>query len=215
MIIIYFLLLLILFIFISPLLFGGAFFYLAKLGFDFLEISSSSAILLIVLMIIGSFINIPLGKKRMVQVEERSFFGLSRRLVWRAQGISLNVGGLIIPLLIVGYFLSYTPQDAVIITSIVVSFFSFVGAKFVQKKGILVSIFLPILFSAFFAIILAPEYAPQVAFSSGVLGVLIGADLLRMPFIMNRSGGVMCVGGAGIFDGIFLTGILAALIASL
>jgi uncharacterized membrane protein len=214
MAIIYLFIFLITLLLLAPLLLGGTFVYLAKAGFDLLNFSSSASLLMIVVIIIGSFINIPLGGRRMVRVEETRFFGLVRRDVWRTQGLSLNVGGVIIPLLIVGYFLSYIPQEAVVVTTIVVSFFSFMGAKFVKERGILISMFLPVLFAVFFSLLLAPDHAPQVAFSSGVLGVLIGADLLRIPFILNRSGGVMCVGGGGIFDGIFLVGIISALVVS-
>ncbi|MCH7552064.1 DUF1614 domain-containing protein, partial [Patescibacteria group bacterium] len=47
------------------------------------------------------------------------------------------------------------------------------------------------------------------------LGVLIGADLLRLPKVMKGEVGIMSIGGAGVFDGIFLVGIVAALLAGL
>jgi hypothetical protein len=46
----------------------------------------------------------------------------------------------------------------------------------------------------------------------GVLGVLIGADLLRFKDIRNL-GPIASIGGAGTFDGVFVTGLLASLLA--
>ncbi len=202
-------------IILLPLFTTLIFFYLAKAGFTFLEFSSEAALFILFLIFITSFINIPLGKKRMVQVVEPRFLGLFQRKVWRIQGVSLNVGGALIPLLIVGYFLSRIPLEPLIITTGVVSFFSFLGARFIKEKGVMISMILPVLFATFFAVLLAPEHAAQVAFSAGVLGVLIGADLFHLPWILKKSGGAVSIGGAGIFDGIFLVGIASALLTTI
>ena len=61
--------------------------------------------------------------------------------------------------------------------------------------------------------ILDPEHAAHLAYISGVLGVLIGADMLRLNTIAALGTPVAAIGGAGTFDGIFLTGIIAALLA--
>jgi uncharacterized membrane protein len=47
------------------------------------------------------------------------------------------------------------------------------------------------------------------------LGTLIGADLSNLGRISEGGTSVASIGGAGKFDGIFLTGIVAVLIASL
>ena len=52
-----------------------------------------------------------------------------------------------------------------------------------------------------------------VAFVAGVAGPLIGADLLNLRRISGLSIGVLSIGGAGTFDGIVLSGVLAALLA--
>jgi len=54
---------------------------------------------------------------------------------------------------------------------------------------------------------------PAVAYISGVLGVFIGADLLNLKQLSKVGRGVMSIGGAGVFDGIYLVGIIAVLIA--
>jgi len=61
--------------------------------------------------------------------------------------------------------------------------------------------------------ILNSEHAAHLAFISGVFGVLIGADILRLNNIAAFGTPVAAIGGAGTFDGIFMTGIIAALLA--
>jgi uncharacterized membrane protein len=53
----------------------------------------------------------------------------------------------------------------------------------------------------------------MVAYISGTLGVLIGADLLHLRHLAALRSPVVSIGGAGTFDGIFLTGIIAVLLA--
>ncbi len=211
----YLFLVLVAFIILSPILVAFLFVYLTKTGFNFLEFSSITALVVLLLMLVASFINIPLSKKKVVEVVDPRFSGFFYRTAQRTQGVSINVGGALIPLLIVGYFLPQLPHEPLIITTGVVAFFAFLGARFVEAKGVMISMILPVLFAAFFAVLLAPEYAAQVAFSSGVLGVLIGADLLYLPWILKKSGGNLSIGGAGIFDGIFLVGIASALLTAI
>jgi uncharacterized membrane protein len=62
--------------------------------------------------------------------------------------------------------------------------------------------------------LLAQIYAPVIAYVSGTLGTLIGADLLHLRQISKLNAPVVSIGGAGTFDGIFLTGILAVLLST-
>jgi uncharacterized membrane protein len=66
---------------------------------------------------------------------------------------------------------------------------------------------------AFSAIMMFPDFAPPVAFAAGALGPLIGADLLRLGQINRISTGVASIGGAGTFDGIVLSALVATLLA--
>ncbi len=62
------------------------------------------------------------------------------------------------------------------------------------------------------AIVIAPSQAPSVAFAGGILGTLIGADVLHLKEIERMSPGVLSIGGAGVFDGIALCGLFALLL---
>jgi uncharacterized membrane protein len=76
--------------------------------------------------------------------------------------------------------------------------------------GIVVPGLVPALVAALSALILAPEQAPPVAFIAGVLGPLVGADLLHLQDVSKLGSGVISIGGAGTFDGIVLSGVVAA-----
>ncbi len=51
--------------------------------------------------------------------------------------------------------------------------------------------------------------------AGGSLGVLIGADLLNLGKLQGLGAPVASIGGAGTFDGIFVTGLIAVLLAGL
>ena len=74
-------------------------------------------------------------------------------------------------------------------------------------------IFIAPISAAIVAILLEPEFSAPLAYISGTLGVVIGADLLRVGNIRDMGVPVASIGGAGTFDGIFITGIVAVLLA--
>jgi uncharacterized membrane protein len=61
--------------------------------------------------------------------------------------------------------------------------------------------------------IFAPGDAAPVAYVAGVAGPLIGADLLHLSEIEESAVGMASIGGAGTFDCIVLSGIVAAYLA--
>ena len=65
------------------------------------------------------------------------------------------------------------------------------------------------------ALALSRRFAAPIAYIGGSLGVLIGADLLNLGQLRSLGASVASIGGAGTFDGIFLTGVIAVLLASL
>jgi len=81
--------------------------------------------------------------------------------------------------------------------------------------GIAVPVFWPALITAVVALVLSRENAAPLAYIAGSLGTLIGADLTNLDKVRGLGAPVASIGGAGTFDGIFLTGILAVLLASL
>jgi uncharacterized membrane protein len=85
----------------------------------------------------------------------------------------------------------------------------------VPGVGIAVPVFVPPVATALVALLLARENAAALAYVSGSLGTLIGADLLNLDAVRGLGAPVASIGGAGTFDGIFLTGIMAVLLAGI
>jgi uncharacterized membrane protein len=88
-------------------------------------------------------------------------------------------------------------------------------AQPIPGLGIAVPVFVPALATAATALLLSRRHAPSLAYIGGSCGTLIGADLLNLDKLQGLGAPVASIGGAGTFDGVFLTGVLAVLIASL
>jgi uncharacterized membrane protein len=85
----------------------------------------------------------------------------------------------------------------------------------VPRLGIAVPVFLPAVVTAVVALQLSRGNAAPLAYIAGSMGTLIGADLTNLDKIGGLGAPVASIGGAGTFDGIFLTGIVAVLLAGL
>jgi len=88
-------------------------------------------------------------------------------------------------------------------------------AQPVAGVGIALPVFVPPASAAIVALLLSRCYAAPLAYIGGSMGTLIGADLLNLHKVQGLGAPVASIGGAGTFDGIFLTGILAVLLASM
>jgi uncharacterized membrane protein len=201
-----------LFILFLPILFLLVFFHIVTLGFEKLGLSPETTILVLLLMLLGSAINIPLTKRKMVYVSEPSFFGFFKAPKLKASGIAINFGGAVIPIILSIYFLNKVPLEPVLTATFLMILVSKILSRPVPGRGIVISAFIPPLFAVLFAIALAPEFAAPCAFVSGVLGTLIGADILNLHKARKLGPGLLSIGGAGVFDGIFLVGIISALL---
>jgi uncharacterized membrane protein len=177
------------------------------------------AVLLVTLL--GSFVNIPVAElppEKVLSNQVVRFFGMEYVVPqvqeWPRTIIAVNVGGALVPTLLSLYLLVkrrlFGPGLlAVAIVAAVVH----AMASPVRGVGISVPVFIPPLVAAAAAILLARRAAPPVAYIGGSLGTLIGADLLNLGVVQGLGAPVASIGGAGTFDGIFLTGIVAVLLA--
>src|SRR5581483_10711522 len=86
-------------------------------------------------------------------------------------------------------------------------------ARPVPRIGIAIPGLIPPLVAVTTAMLLTQDLRPPVAFVAGVLGPLIGADLMHLREIPQMATGMASIGGAGTFDGIVLSGIVAAYLA--
>ncbi|WAL58294.1 DUF1614 domain-containing protein [Thermocoleostomius sinensis] len=187
----------------------------AKLGF-----SPSTAFLLFAAVILGSTINIPLYERvsRVPMIPDFAdlwmarFWGIPLRKIEQKTIVALNVGGGLIPTLLALYEFTRSDPFAILAVTAVVTFTSYFSAQIVPGIGIQMNALVAPLTAALMALLIVGTGAAPVAFAGGVLGTLIGADLLHLPEIEKMSAGVLSIGGAGVFDGIALCGLFALLL---
>jgi uncharacterized membrane protein len=86
-------------------------------------------------------------------------------------------------------------------------------AQPVAGLGIAVPTFIPPLVAAGTALLISRRTAPPLAYIAGSLGTLIGGDLMNLNRLQGLGAPIASIGGAGTFDGIFLAGIVAVLLA--
>jgi len=187
-----------------------------------LGIGPGGALLLLFGSLIGSYFNIPItilpGPVRSAQIVD--FYGM-RYVVplvtsWPGTVLAVNVGGAVIPTLMSTYLvLRYQLWFKAAIATAIIAAVIHSMATPVSGVGIAVPVFLPVVTTAILAFILSREYAAPLAYIGGSMGTLIGADLLNLDKISGLGAPVASIGGAGTFDGIFLTGILAVLLAGI
>lgn len=158
--------------------------------------------------------------------------------------VAINVGGAIIPIAFSIYLLTLptTSIETALVATGVVAIIAKLVARPVPGLGITLPGFIPPLLAAGVSIGLInllgfPGPAAPVAYICGSIGTLVGADLLNLPLVLR--GGllaagparlwtmgkrdatsavpprILSLGGAGVFDGVFLTGAIAPLLVSL
>jgi uncharacterized membrane protein len=188
-----------------------------------LGIGSPAALFVLLCALIGSYVNIPvwqLPPERVLSGREVAFFGM-RYVVpvvvhWPGTVIAVNVGGAIVPVALSFYLLLRNGQwlRAIVATALV-SIVCHLLASPVPGVGIAIPVFVPPVATAVISLLLSPRNPAIIAYVSGSFGTLIGADLLNLGKVQGLGAPVASIGGAGTFDGIFLTGLIAVLFASL
>lgn len=192
------------------------------IAFDKLGLSPNSAFLLLFASLFGSAINLPLflidSHGPRPETAPKPPWGMLRppRRIYEGKTlIAVNVGGAIIPVVFSIYLL--VVSDVGVLEALagiaVVTAVSRFASRPISGFGIGMPIFIAPLTAALVALLIDGGESAPLAYISGTLGVLIGADILRLGDIRRLGTPFASVGGAGTFDGIFITGILAVLLA--
>jgi uncharacterized membrane protein len=192
-----------------------------------LKLDPTTALLVVIGIFLGSPINIPvkrISRTESVPTDPLAVFGLSGwwpafQRVRRETVIAVNVGGCLIPVALAVYetahlvMAGWRPVSGLLLAIFINTVACYWLAKPIEGIGIAMPGLFPPLLAAISALFLVPDQAPPVAFVAGVLGPLIGADLLHLRDIEKIATGIASIGGAGTFDGIVLSGIVAAYLA--
>lgn len=205
-----------------------ALFVLVQIGvlsraYSLLGLKPSVVVLALFGSLLGSYVNIPIARlpgERIVAHEVVEFMGVPFlapvAVDWPGTVLAINVGGALIPTLIsLNLLVRYRLWRSAIIAVAIVAFVVHDMATPIRGVGIAVPTVAPPLLAAFVGLILSRDYAAPLAYIAGSLGVLIGADLMNLGELQTLGAPVASIGGAGTFDGVFLTGVIAVLLASL
>lgn len=192
------------------------------IAFEKLGLSQHSALLLLFSSLFGSVINLPMFSIKAEKADTgqvpRHLRGLLQQAMREFKGrtvIAVNVGGGLIPVSFSIYLMQYhgLPFDQTIIATALVASVCYFFSRPIPGLGIGMPIFVAPITAALVAIMVNNELSAPLAYICGTLGVLVGADILRLKNIRQMGVPIASIGGAGTFDGIFLTGIVAVLLA--
>ena len=194
---------------------------LGKLG-----LGPTSALLAALGIFVGSTVNIPvtrIERETVVEYTPSPLLGLGQLLSQPVRQrtytvIAVNVGGCLLPTALAGYQLTRLALEApAVLPAAFAAIALNVGLCYyvatpVPNIGITMPALVPALTAAASGLFFAPAWAPPVAFAAGVLGPVIGADFLHLDDIAEIGTGMASIGGAGTFDGIVLSGLIATLL---
>ncbi len=205
----------VLLVLLVPFLLLLLFFDLVSFSFGELGMSPDTAFVIIILMLVGSLINIPITRRKVTYSPPRTVRGLFSGPQTGYSGIAINLGGAIIPFSLCLHLLTVVPSFREIgVATLIMAVVSKAIARPVPGRGIALPMFVPPVLSALLAVVLAREFAAPCAYITGTMGTLIGADILNLHRMRNMPG-MLSIGGAGLFDGIFLVGVVAVFLTAL
>ena len=195
----------------------------SEVAFQRIGFTRVQVVLILIGTFLGSSVNIPLhtvkSRVRMVEMEDVEFFWIRYRIPHIAVKeastlVAVNLGGAVIPTIVSFYLLRSHAEQlpyallGVALTAVIVH----LVARKVPGLGITTPAFVPPIAAALSAFLLAPNFPSVIAYVAGTLGTLIGADLSNLRDIPSLGAPVVSIGGAGTFDGVFLSGIIAVLL---
>lgn len=181
--------------------------------------------LILATCLLGSYVNLPLKKYSTthpkITIREVSVFGITYPVPNIHMGhfetlLALNVGGALVPTITSLYLLTKLPSNIyfhLAISLIIVAAIVRLVSRPIQGMGIIVPILIPPAVSSLVAIAVGGDYSHIIAYVSGTLGTLLGADILNLNRILDLGAPIISIGGAGTFDGVFLAGIFGVLLA--
>jgi uncharacterized membrane protein len=194
-----------------------------------LHLSPAAAGLLVLGIFVGSVVNIPVHRFTRDAPQPEVMFGPfgyftlgpQVRHLRRETVIAVNLGGCVIPALIAVWQLRFLlPADGALPRLLIVCAANILACYLAARPVSGVGIMMPGLLSPLVAVgvtwLVCPAEMPErvaIAYVAGILGPIVGADLLHLRNVLRVPVGVLSIGGAGTFDGIVLSGILAALLA--
>ena len=193
-----------------------------SIAVDKLGLPPEALLLLLFGSLLGSGVNLPLFTMRAESPPPSATHPLLRMGLLRPRApfngrtqVAINLGGGVIPIAFALYLWHHHPLAAgqVLAAIAVVAAISYTVSRPVPGMGVAMPLFAGPIAAAVTALLLGGAHSAPLAYIGGTLGVLVGADLLRIGDIRQMGTPLASIGGAGTFDGIWITGIVAVLLA--
>jgi uncharacterized membrane protein len=209
---------------VGALVLGFALIQVGTTAFALAGLSPSVAGLVLLGSLLGSAVNIPVARlqsdQHRIEYRRMRHFGVVYTVPVAVPGrtlLAVNLGGAVIPVAVSGYLTVHSGLWwPALLASAAVAVVVHFSARPVRGVGIVVPTLVPAIVAVIVALLLHPaKAAGAVAYIGGTVGALVGADLTHLRWIRGTGAPVASIGGAGTFDGVFVTGILAVLLASL
>lgn len=190
-------------------------------AFEKLGLTHEAAYALLAGTLLGSLFNIPLFRLKSQQPDASAWaesmwapFRLPHAHVAGQTIVAVNVGGCLVPVI---FSLQLLGAGALSLAEVLmavaaVASIAYAFSRPVSGVGIAMPVFVSPVSAALVATLLDFEQRAPLAYIGGTLGVLLGADVLRLKNIRAMGAPIASIGGAGTFDGIFLAGLLAVLL---
>lgn len=194
---------------------------LLSFAFEKLGLPPHLGLMVLLMSLLGSAINLPVTRIRSNMpprdISLPTFWGVLRipkHPIHNETLISVNLGGCLIPAALSFYLFSQSSLTVLDTISgiAIIAILSYYFSRPIPGVGIGMPILIAPVCAAMVGLILSPDQSAPLAYISGTLGVLIGADLLHLKEIPKLGAPNASIGGAGTFDGIFITGVVAALL---
>lgn len=188
-----------------------------------LGMSPGSVMLVFFVSLLGSSVDIPiakLGHGAFIAARETWFLGAAHRLPHSLNSsevvLAVNLGGAVTPTLLSLYLLiRHGVWLRGMLAALLVAVLCHALAEPIRGSGISLPISVAAIAAALVALLVGWRHAPPLAYAGGSLGVLIGADLANIEQMRGLGAPLLSIGGAGVFDGIFIAGAAAMLLAGL
>lgn len=192
------------------------------------SISSFWLMAILVLMLAGSFIEIPVATMRSIKNEQLSRFAPIMEEIYAVPlvkelstgkervfdtTITLNLGGFVIPAIAIIYLLFTQPDVTALQIMLIIIVAVTLLSSIVNGVGIVVPEYIGML-PIPFALLVAPQEAASITFIAGMAGILFGLIALTVTFNKEKYGSAyLNIGGAGSFKAIYMTALIASLLS--
>ncbi|AAL63887.1 conserved hypothetical protein [Pyrobaculum aerophilum str. IM2] len=143
---------------------------------------------------------IPIPLPKVAMREEKSY-------------IAVNLGGAVIPLAVATFLATKFFSPLLLASILIAALLTHAVSRVVPNVGVVTPALAPPIIAVLSALIAGG--GPVATYITAVYGTIIGADVLNIKKVLAYKPPFVSIGGAGVFDGIYLSGVVATALSGL